>query len=217
MRHRAPHPIGRRSFKVSLVDGYAVLAAPHCLGLTLAERWVSADPSSAEEVSSVLPASLTADSGDSVGRCAAQPDDRSPAELNQADSNQADSNRVVVVCQVPLTVDSDGSAGSRLGDWGAAGLNRADSNRVDSNQIDSNRAAEVLQGYLAALTADWDASVYFHPASSGDLFPVDCDLADFDPVCSASRACLVARTEASVQASPGWGSQVVRALLVYLV
>jgi hypothetical protein len=96
----------------------------------LAERWVSADPSSAEEVCSVLPASLTADSGDSVGRCAAQPDDRSSAELN----------RVVVVCevsQVPLTVDSDASAGFlpvRLGDRGVAGLNPAD----------SNRAAEVL-------------------------------------------------------------------------
>jgi hypothetical protein len=183
-----------------------------------AERWVSADPSSAEEVCLVLPASLTADSGDSVGRCAARLDDRSPAGLNQVDLNQA-----VVVCrvsQVPLTVDSDASAGFRpvwLGDWGAAGLNRADSNQVDSNQVDSNRAAEILQSYSVALTADWDASVYFHPASSADLFPGDFDLADFDPVCSASRACLGARTEDSVQASPDWGSQVFPALLVYLV
>ena len=179
----------------------------------LAERWVSADPSSAEEVCSVLPASLTADSGDSVGRCAAQPDDRSPAALNQA----------VVVCQVsqvPLTVDSDASAGFRpvrLGDWGAAGLNRADSNQVDSHRVDSNRAAEILQGYSVALTADWGASVYFHPASSADLFPVDFDLADFDPVCSASRGCPGARTEDSVQASPDCGLQVFPALLVYLV
>jgi len=103
---------------------------------------------------------LTADSDDSVGRCAAHLDGPSPAELNQVDSNRAALNRVGL---------------------NQAALNRVGLNRVDLNRVDLNRVGLVCQVSPVPLTVDLDATAGFPPAWLGDRAAAGLNPAGLNP------------------------------------